>query len=259
MRARAIAQALLAAQAERRALPCPFPFAPADEAEAIAAQRELARLMGAERPAGFKIGATAPRMQAYLGVNAPIAGFVREQDIRPSGGAFRFTDYVAPGVECEIGLRLARDIAPGAISPEAAGEAVGEVFAAIELVDNRYADFGAAGAPLLAADRMFQAGGVLGAPVADWRGIDLAAIRGRISIDGVVRDEGLGSALMGHPLKVLAWLAASPLVRAFGGLHAGQVVFLGSVTPPIWLEKPAEVAVEFEKLGLAATKLDSRS
>ncbi len=37
--------------------------------------------------------------------------------------------------------------------------------------------------------------------------------------------------------------------EAFGGLRAGQVVFLGSVTPPIWLDGPCEVVVEFDTLG----------
>ena len=35
----------------------------------------------------------------------------------------------------------------------------------------------------------------------------------------------------------------------FGGLKAGQVVFLGSVTPPIWLDGPCSAVVEFDTLG----------
>jgi len=67
-------------------------------------------------------------------------------------------------------------------------------------------------------------------------------------VDGHVRDEGVGADLMGHPLNCLAWLAGSSVAAAFGGLKAGQVVLLGSVTPPVWLTGPASVTVDFSPL-----------
>ena len=47
------------------------------------------------------------------------------------------------------------------------------------------------------------------------------------------------------------WLQFDPVTRSFGGLKAGQVVMLGSVTPPIWLDRPCHVSVAFEGLGEA--------
>jgi 2-keto-4-pentenoate hydratase len=47
-------------------------------------------------------------------------------------------------------------------------------------------------------------------------------------------------------MAALAWLAASEVARAFGGLRAGQVIMLGSVTPPIWLDAPCAVSVAFD-------------
>jgi 2-keto-4-pentenoate hydratase len=67
-------------------------------------------------------------------------------------------------------------------------------------------------------------------------------------VDGHQRDEGVGADLMGHPMNCLAWLAGSPVAEAFGGLKAGQVVMLGSVTPPVWLAGPATVTVDFAPL-----------
>ena len=119
----------------------------------------------------------------------------------------------------------------------------------MEIVENRYGDFTKIGTPTLIADQVFHAGGVLGAPAADWRTLDLGATRGRMTVDGEVRGEGVGADLLGHPFEALAWLASSGCAAAFGGLRAGQVVFLGSVTPPIWLEKPCKVVVEFDTLG----------
>lgn len=84
--------------------------------------------------------------------------------------------------------------------------------------------------------------------IEDWHSLDIATLRGRLVVDFHVRDEGVGADLMGHPLNCLAWLAGSSVAAAFGGLKAGQVVLLGSVTPPVWLTGPANVAVDFSPL-----------
>jgi 2-keto-4-pentenoate hydratase len=89
----------------------------------------------------------------------------------------------------------------------------------------------------------------MGRPVAGWREADLGAIRGRILVNGEIRGEGVGADLLGHPFEALAWLAGSEAAAVFGGLKAGQVVFLGSVTPPVWLDGPCQVTAEFDVLG----------
>lgn len=243
------AEAILEARRARRILAPLGALAPATPEAGYALQKEVALRLGGLPPAGFKIGATTKQMQAILGLSGPAGGFVPKAGLRTTPATARHADFVNPGVECEVGLRLARDIAPGPCTRDQAGEAVGEIFAAMEIVENRYGDFTKIGTPTLIADQVFHAGGVLGAPVADWRSLDLGATRGRMTVDGEVRGEGVGADLLGHPFEALAWLASSGCAAAFGGLRAGQVVFLGSVTPPIWLEKPCKVVVEFDTLG----------
>ena len=224
-------------------------IAPGTEAEGAAVQHALAHRFGAVPPAGFKIGATAKRMQEYLGVSAPVAGFMAVGNLYRSGATVRFADFVRPGVECELAVRLARDLPPGPCTPEAAAAAVGELTAGIEIVENRYGELRDLGVPTLVADQMFHAAAVLGDPgTLDWRSRDIGALRGRIVVDGHQRDEGVGADLMGHPMNCLSWLAGSAVAEAFGGLKAGQVVMLGSVTPPIWLTGPASITVEFSSL-----------
>jgi 2-keto-4-pentenoate hydratase len=243
------ATAILAARQARRILLPLGTAAPADIAAGYAAQREVAAALGAVPPAGFKIGATTKQMQAYLGLAGPAAGFVQGENLQAEAGRFRFADLIAPGVECEVGLRLGADLPAGPCTRAAAAAAVADVFAAIEIVEKRYTDLAELGTPTLIADQVFHRAGVLGAPAAGWREADLGAIRGRITVDGALRGEGVGADLLGHPLEALAWLAGSPAAAAFGGLKAGQVVFLGSVTPPIWLNGPCEVTVAFDVLG----------
>lgn len=249
------AAAILAARRARGMLAPLGAAAPADVAAGYAVQREIAGILGAVPPAGFKIGATTKQMQAYLGLSGPAAGFVQAEGLQQGAGTFRYADLVAPGVECEVGLRLGADLPAGPCTREQAAAAVAEVFAAIEIVEKRYNDLAELGTPTLIADQVFHRAGVLGAPAAGWRDADLGAIRGRITVDGTLRGEGVGADLLGHPFAALAWLAGSAGAAAFGGLKAGQVVFLGSVTPPIWLDGPCEVGVEFDVLGRVALRL----
>jgi NADH:ubiquinone oxidoreductase subunit 2 (subunit N) len=72
---------------------------------------------------------------------------------------------------------------------------------------------------------------------------------------------GAGNALELRPVQVRQYredavlldggLAPGEMIVAAGvhKLRAGQVVFLGSVTPPIWIEGPTGVLVEFDTLG----------
>lgn len=238
-------------------LPLPASIAPRDEREGAAAQLALARLMGAVPCAGFKIGATGKRMRKYLGLNGPAAGFMAAATVFRSDGAVRFADCMKPGVECEVAVRLAHDLPPGQYDKETVAGAVGEFVAGIEIVENRYGDLKTLGTPTLIADQVYHVAAVLGEQGGvDWRTLDIGALSGRISIDGVERDAGLTSDLMGHPFECLACLASSPVAAAFGGLKAGQCIMLGSVTPPVWLDAPAVVRVEFQGLPAVTARLD---
>ncbi len=245
----AIAELLLKERrAHRKLLPFEPDAGPASEAEGIAVQRALAERMGGLPPAGFKIGATAKHMQDYLGLDGPLAGFMPGSGVYSSGIRLPFAAFQTPAVECELAIRLAADLPPGPCSAERAAAAVGAVSAAIEIVENRYPDLRAFGVPALIADQMFHAAAVVGSAEAEWRKLDLKAITGRILVNQCPRGDGKGKELMGDPLTALAWLAASPLAAAFGGLKAGQVVMLGTVTPAVWLMGPAAVEVVFEPL-----------
>jgi 2-keto-4-pentenoate hydratase len=237
-------------------VPLPDHLAPKDEQQGAAVQRELANRIGSALPAGFKIGATARRMQEYLGLSGPAAGFISTSGVLAPGSTVKYGDYVHPGVECEIAVRLGRDLPPGPCTQQQAAEAVDQLVAGIEIVDNRYEDLAVLGTPTLIADQVFHAAAVVGSPgPVDWHNLDFEDLPGHITVNGQRVGEGRASDLMGHPLNGLAWLAASPVAAAFGGLKAGQVVMLGSVTPPIWLTGPSSVTVEFAPLPPVSVRL----
>ncbi len=253
------ALALLDNRAARRSAgPLPPGIAPRDVAEGVAVQVVLARLQNALPPGGFKLGATGSRMQVVLDLPGPAAGFMRAEDIHESGVTLPFARFRNVQVECELAVRLGRDLPPGRYTPEQAIEAVASLHAAIEIVENRYGpppigDLKAVGTPTLIADQVYHAACVLGPPGEGWRERDLAALEGRIMVDGTTRDQGISADLLGHPMRGLAWLAGSEAASGFGGLRAGQAVMLGSVTPSVILDGPCEVCVIFD--GLAPARL----
>jgi 2-keto-4-pentenoate hydratase len=159
-------------------------------------------------------------------------------------------DYVKVGVECEIAVRLARDLAPSEepFTAEWVGEAIDAYHPAIEIVDDRYVEWETLGAPTLVADDFFAAGCVLGAPVSRLAAPDLLKVAGRALINGVEAGRGTGADVLGHPHNALAWLA-NHLAAEGKGLHAGQIVLTGSLVKTVWLNAGDKVTMELEGLG----------
>ena len=228
---------------------------PASEDAAYAVQFALREQLirgGGGDLAGYKIGATSQVMQDYLDIHNPCGGGVLANGVHRSPAEVAHAGYVHPGVECEIAVRLDADLPAGAapLSQAQVAEAVGACMAAIEIVDDRYADWRSLDTPTLIADDFFQAGIVLGAADADWRRLDLAALPGMMAINGEERGRGRGGDVLGHPLTALAWLANQLAVYGIG-LRRGQVVLTGSVVATQWVERGDRVRVDVEGLGAA--------
>jgi 2-oxo-3-hexenedioate decarboxylase/2-keto-4-pentenoate hydratase len=201
---------------------------------------------------GYKIGCTSAVMQRYLGIPHPCGGGVFERGLHESGITLPLRDFVHVGVECEIAVRLGRDL-PAAQAPftaEAVGLAIEAYHPSIEIVDERYADWSSLGAPTLVADDFFAAGCVLGKPVARSAAPDLLSVVGRAIVNGVEAGRGTGADVSGHPHNPLAWLA-NHLAEHGKGLRAGQIVLTGSLVKTIWLDAGATVTMDLSGLGEA--------
>lgn len=221
-------------QARERFTPLPRELGPQTLEEAYAIQDEFVALRAQRLGgiAGYKIALSSLEMQRFVGVDQPQAGCMLESTLRASPATVRAADYCRLIVEFEIAARLAEDL-PAADAPysrERVAAAVGAVMPAIELADDRNADYTQlARHPLeLIADNSWNEGAVLGHPVEDWRGLDLAAVRGAARINGKAVGEGRGAGALGHPLDALVWVA-DHLARHRRGLLRGDVVITGSL------------------------------
>jgi len=227
---------------------------PTAEDEGYRRQAELAewfRANGKGARAGYKIGATAPAMRAYLGVDGPGYGHIMAGNMFKSGVEIPGNTLFRPGIECEIAVRIAKTMTPRdeGWSRAALGEFIDAVAPAIEIVENRYDDFRATGIGTLIADDFFHKCCVLGPFTSHWQAIDLPLVSGRITIDGDQRATGEGEQVMGHPLEPVVWLAET-LRRQGRQLEAGEIVLTGSMTPVIWIDPvPSTVEIKISKLG----------
>lgn len=210
----------------------PDAIAPRQLAEAYAAQEALARLWEPRLGpvAGLKIATTTKVMQALMGIDHPCGGMIYASRIHASPATIRKADYVNVRVECELAVRLARDL-PASGAPytrDGVRAAVGEAMAAFELIEDRHANYKETNALSLIVDNAWNGGIVIGAGRALPAGLDLDGIAGTLQRNGTV--EALGKT--DEPMGALAWLANLAVERG-RPIKAGMVVITGSVVTTV--------------------------
>jgi len=231
----------------------------ADLAEAYRIQEAFVALMEADDgpTVGWKVALTSPVMQQMCGVDHPCEGAVLRDRVHGSPAVCDTSRLGRLGVEAEIALMIGRDM-PGEGGPytaESAADCVAAARAAIELVDDQDADYGAITAIRLVANNSLNAGIVVGPAVTDWRKLDLAALKGAMLIDGEVIAEGTGADILGHPLNAVIWLANSLNARG-RMLKAGDVVMCGSFVRTQFPTAGQTVICRVEGLGEASVKVE---
>jgi 2-keto-4-pentenoate hydratase len=256
-RLRGAAEFLAALRLERgTAKAIPDALRPRDLDEGYAVQDELLRrLLAAEGGAfaGYKIACTNERVQRLMNTDTPVFGRLLTRRVHQSPVTLPAADFTTRIVESEFAFRLGRDleVAPAGHTRESVAACVDVLLPAIEIVDHRFAALDRFDAPTLAADNAIHGAWVVGAPVSDWRELDLAAQPVRLLVDDTLVSTGSGAAVLGHPLSALAWLA-DELARRGRPLLAGEYVTTG-LTTAVHDAAPGErVRADFGSLGVVA-------
>ena len=253
---------LLRAHEQREAFRAlPPELSPRTAGEAYAIQEAFvalrARTLGAA--IGYKIALSSAAMRRFVGVDSPQAGVMLESTLRRSPARIRAADYVGLIVEFEIAVRLAGDL-PAADAPfsrEQVASAVGAIMPAIEIADDRNADYTRlAQHPLdLIADNTWNEGAVLGRPVSNLTGISLQELKGVATINGAHVGEGFGAEAMGHPFDAVAWIAGHLASRGHGLLR-NDVVITGSLVTSKRVKAGDRARFELENLGVVELSIE---
>lgn len=208
--------------------------------------------------AGYKVALTNPAAQRMLGVPHPVFGRLFSARLHESGVTLRAADYVIRLIEVEIGFRMAADVpvVEGGHDRRSIAGHVGALYPSIELVEHHFAGLDRFTPESLAADNAIHGAWIHGAPVDDWRGIDLAAQPTRLLVNGEERLTGSGGNVLGHPLEVVAWLA-NELPRHGLALAEGDFVTTGVTTDVIHPAEAGErLTAEFPGLGRVELRFD---
>ncbi len=251
MTAHPLSAALARARQTNRFLKFDAELACKDIAEAYSVQAEVAGLLGTA-PAGWKVGL----LPEGGGWAAPVFAC----DMIAGGGAFHFAgDKDSVKVEAELGVRFARDLPARPDKPYSRDEildAVGEIFAGIELVGTRFEKAVQLPFATRLADNFANTVYAAGPGLKDFRTLDLAQLRCILKQDGKVVSDRPGGHQQGDPMTpVIAW--ANSQRDAFGGIKAGQFITTGTLTQPYDLASNATLEAELE--GVSKVTLHTRA
>jgi 2-keto-4-pentenoate hydratase len=235
---------LTAARASRR--PCApvrdlLPSDDLDGAYAVQSAWVADQLAAGARVIGRKIGLSNPVVQAQFGVDRPDFGVLLDTMVCAERTPVDSARTLQPKIEAEIAFVLAADLDGDVIGRDEVAAATAYVVAALEIVDSRIADWDISIVDTI-ADNASSGLFVLGDQKRGLGRLDLAdcamtmrragAGGGKGGAGGDVVSTGTGSAVLGHPLASVAWLAAT--VRDLGRpLRAGEVVLSGSLGPMV--------------------------
>ncbi len=205
------------------------------------------------RPVGYKAGLTNPTAQQRFGVSHPITGTIFESTLSARDGAEVPARFGAvPAVEADLLVRVRDEGINGARTHAEVLRHIDQVIPFIELPDLVMPP-GRLDGPNLLAINVGARLGVVGAPIpVEGDGGDLAQRLGAMTVvmlddTGKELARAPGTALLGHPLNVLPWLAED-LAKRGRRLRAGEVISLGGFSPALPVEAGRTYTVRYEGL-----------
>jgi len=254
-RVEAAAKLLLEQHAKR--LPfsrLPDACAPRDDVEAYAVQEALRRVREPElgATAGYKVALTSTVMQEMLQYFSPFAGPLHANMIYQDGARLEHARYGRLCIECELAAVLGKTLlsTDAPYSREQIADAVESIAPALELVDDRNADYGAISSLVLTliADNAWNAGIVLGPALRDWRHLNLANLHGTITVNGEIVGEGYGRDVLGHPFEALRWLV-NTVAGQGKDIHKGMIVMTGTMIATKFVKPGDNLSLVVDGLG----------
>jgi 2-keto-4-pentenoate hydratase len=230
----------------------PADVVPRSLAEGYQVQERLVQTLldrSGGHPIGYKVACTSELAQKALGVGGPFFGLLLSHCTHRNPAALPASDFTVRCAEAEFGFEMAADVPAGPVyTAETITDYIAAALPSIEIVDHRYHDWQAVGAPSLLADNAIHGAWVPGDPYPGWRDLDFARHPAALVVNGERTFPGSGAAVLGNPLTVVAWLA-NELPRFGRRLRRDDRVTTG-VTTGIYLAQPGDrLAADFGPLG----------
>ena len=152
---------------------------PQNFTEAYEIQKQLRQKLPRGPLGGYKIALSSKIQQDYHKISHPVYGGIFENEIFTSPKTILLNNYHRMSVEFELAFELSDRITDPTIdrTPENIVEDISNVMPAIELVDDRGANYDGLDPLSLACDNAWSGGLVLGEPIYNWQGKDFKDIQ----------------------------------------------------------------------------------
>ncbi|MBX3647430.1 MAG: hypothetical protein KF766_07125 [Rhodocyclaceae bacterium] len=199
---------------------------------------------------GYKAGLTNPAVQKRFGHNSPVRGVLLEKMLLDDGAEVPVKFGAVPFFEADLVVVVKDEGINQAKTPAEVIKHIASIRPFIELPDLVTAKGEPLSGPIITSINVGARLGVLGKPVAP--SPDMVDALGKMMV--VMRDQDgkelakvPGAAILGHPLNAVVWLAED-LAKSGGKLRAGDILSLGSFTPPNFPKPGMAVTVTYEGL-----------
>jgi 2-keto-4-pentenoate hydratase len=203
------------------------------------------------KPIGYKAGLTNPAVQKRFGIDRPLLGTLLEKMVVREGAAIPARLGVRPFLEADLVVEVGSSAIHEAATPEQALASLRAIYPFIELPDVILEDPSRITAASLTYYDVGARLGVLGKPLPVAGSGGLAEALRTMTVrttDGAGKEvaSGPGSAILGHPLQAVIWIAAE-LKRQGVTLQPGDLLSLGAFSAGA-IQAGATVRVTYEGL-----------
>jgi 2-keto-4-pentenoate hydratase len=209
------------------------------------------------RVCGRKVGLTSRPMQELLGVDEPDYGVLLDRMVVEDGDEIAMGRLLQPRIEAELAFVMAQDLVGPGVTAARALTAIAGALPAVEIVDSRVANWQIKLVDTV-ADNASSGLIVVGGNLRKVTDIDLRLVGVVVTRHGELVDTGAGAAVLGNPVRCVAWLANK--LASFGAsLHAGDIVLPGAVHRMITVAPGDVFRAEFAHLGTVTARFAGRT
>jgi 2-oxo-hept-3-ene-1,7-dioate hydratase len=245
-----VAVALYKAEVDAEPIPSislTYPEADVETAYRISSAVTALKVKAGRIVKGHKIGLTSKAMRGALGATEPDYGTIFDDWFVLDGGAFELRNQ-SRLVEVETAFVMREALTGPGVTVADVIRATDFVMPAIEIVGMRQTGRGTKMLVDSISDAAACAGLVLGGRPMRLTDIDIRHVGATLSINGVIEESGVNSAVMGNPVNAVTWLANK--LHGYGvSIEAGHVVLPGSFLRAVPIKSGDNVVAQFDTLG----------
>ena len=194
-----------------------------------------------------KLGLTSPAKMKQMNVEDPIYGYVFDYMLVENKGQFSVSDYIHARVEPEISIVLKNELKGPGITMDDVAKNVDYVVSSVEILDSRYINYGFTH-PDVIADNTSARGAVYSQDKVTLDALDLIQEKATLTINGEIKAEGQGSAVLGNPLETIVFLA-NEMGKKGQAVPAGVPIMTGGMTSAVPVNSGDLIEVHFTTLG----------